>query len=432
MQEVLEQFGTDEIERETPSGAEARLYSPEDANNWLKRRGSDLADLLVDNAGKAKLISIGGEGQGQFAISPESKSVADGDSGQITAALDSQGYIPLTENARNQLCKLMGVSRGFDRYKKMHAPEKRYISDFKGQWSGEEGEKNPLIFRTSSIGGQRRVEGIIPQKADRTDENQMVRIAMREVMKKVGNGLRGVEFVYDPERATRSFRLVFGDANFDHDDPNGSAHIINMRDRIYPMMDMRLSASGVVTPQVTLGIWRMLCRNTAMDELLPAARWSGGSDKSLEQFEKSMTAMAALAVPFGNLLGQRCDELYDAPLNVTPSACIEKMMDLGAISSSHGEQALTLYENGYGDGIHNGEGQFGMFNALTDSAKSLNPIQSRRSAEARSLTLAMQVDGFNGVCRHGLNVRKSRADMVALCDTNPEIKDVLAKAAANN
>jgi len=429
--QVLDQFETDEMEHEVTSGANARMFSPGDAVDWLKNRGSDLQDLLVDDASRLNLISLGGEGEGEFGISPNVKSITD-NGGKISSSLEKNGYIRLTENSVRQLCNLLGVPKGFVRYKGMHAPEKRLISDFLGKFSGESGKKSPLIFRTSTIGGTRQVEGIIPQSADRTDENKMVRIAMTKVMERVGQGMRGVEFIEDPKRATRSFRLVFGNPCFDHDAPDGSAHLIKMRDRMYPMIDMRLSAVGVVTPQVSLGVWRVVCRNSAVDELCKAAQWTGGSDRSMNLFEKSMEAIASLAVPMGNLLGQRCDEIYSAPLNLYSTACIERMMNLGAITSAHGDAALNLFEHGYGHDMPNGDGQWGMFNALTDAAKVLNPIQSRRSAESRSMTLAMQRDGFNGVCENGLNINKSRAGMIELFDKSDEIRDVLARVAANN
>jgi hypothetical protein len=193
-----------------------------------------------------------------------------------------------------------------------------------------------------------------------------------------------------------------------------------------------LSATGVVTPEVSLGIWRLICRNSAIDELMSAAKWTGGSKSSMGEFEKSMERMASIAVPFGNVLGDRCDELYEAPLDLSPRDCLDKMLDIGAISSAHAEKTSDLFEHGYGQDMPNGQGQWGMFNALTDAAKDLNPIQSRRKAESRAMTLAMQSDGFNGVCRNGLNIIKSRADMTKFVGDHEELSDILAKVSANN
>ncbi len=70
------------------------MFSPGNANDWLIQRGSDLADLLVDDASKANLIEVGAEGDGQFAFAPNPKSIADG-AGKISEALSVRDHICL-------------------------------------------------------------------------------------------------------------------------------------------------------------------------------------------------------------------------------------------------------------------------------------------------------------------------------------------------
>jgi len=333
-------FATDDAVdiHDEEGGTNARMFSPRDAVNWCQRRDDDLADLLVRDAGAVNLRK---RPEGGFEIAPTNR--IEGENNVIRGEIDRYGAIPLSDQAVDQVCGLMNRGATYNRgYGKMALAEKQFIVDFKSRFgrqlaeANEKGKPDGLIFRTSTTenGLRRSVEGVVHESADRTNENYMVRRAMFEIMRVIGQDIHGVEFVHDPERATRSFRIVFGQPNMDRSD-----HVVDHHGYIYPMLDITLSAVGKVTPSAQVGLYRVLCRNTAIDDLFPMVKWRGSGMLDSDGFDTDMRRMAEIAVPYCSYLAENLNPSHTRCLEGSYVDTLHRLQDLGCISKAHASLA---------------------------------------------------------------------------------------------
>ncbi len=412
----VEQFLTDDEpqvigETETRVGMNARMFGPKDAVNLLQRRYNDRYDILVNDARKLNIQSLG---NGNFAIAPDVGEFQ----GELSKSIKRQkGLIPISTFAFNQICSRMGISGAWKHhYSKMNRPDERFIVDFNGWYGRDKDPGKRIIFRTQTKRGvERSVVGVISENEPRTDMNAMVRIAMAEIMKRVGSTVKGIEFVDDPEICTTSFRIVFGFAGYDR-----SEHIIRDNGIIHPMLNLTLSESGWVAPSANLGMWRQICRNTAMNSLCNFAKFKGSGCFTIVDFRKQMSFLADITIPFGDFVAQRLDPLYTTKVK-DPFGCIDTMIENGSIGQRLGEQAIRYLES---DVIERGvKTEFDLFNLLSDAAKVLTPVTTRVNAESRIMDIAL-MGGFNHACGSGFHKRIASTKMLELIDAHPELKKI--------
>jgi len=390
---LVERFASDErgFNHDTEDKVVSRMRSPVDALNQLRREGTGRFDLAVDDA---NILGIEATDDGTVSIAPTMKLADESESGASLAGdLNKRGFIPVDEGAVNQLCSLMGISGGWKTYQKRARPAQSFMRDVRDTFGGKTGETKFVVRTTGDGFGNHRVEAFFDSKAERPDSGRVVGGIFRAILEKYGDVIRGVEMVRQVNTGVGSMRILFGD-------PVLRERTSDPMKRIYPMMDLLMSDRGNVTPEASLGLWRLWCLNGCTSKDFALARLRMDSDGGMDAFIEGAGRLVQAAIPFAHSIATRLDGLQDRPLELSAKDTINLIEARGHISGGFAEDLHRYAEQGREGDV---ETEWGMFNLFTDAARMRGSVASRRGAENKGLQFALADGGFSGVADRGFN-----------------------------
>lgn len=384
-----ERFVTDEREREVTDNVVRRMMHPRDCIERLNRVASSRHDLLVDRGIAGLNLTVDPNSGSMFSIAPD-----------IDAGLGNyvrqRGPIPLTEKAVNQIAGLMGVKGGYSRYQKMGLNGSRhFLADFASFFRHRRDDDFNLIFRTKDIGTGRIVEGVMRDDIDRTDSNIFVASAMKGLIERHGDIIRGVEVFESESQGGMEFRILFGNPVMRESERQPTK-------RLYPMLNISTSDIRAFMPRASLGVWRMWCANGCTTQQFESVAFKMNSSSNFNQARQSLEGMASIAFPYAALIAFSLQNLQQRRI-VDNSAIhtLGRLRDNGAISEEFYSRCHDFGQDAYAP--NELETEWDLFNLMTDAAKGLGSMAARRNAEEKALTFAMHSGGFAAVAENGYN-----------------------------
>lgn len=393
-----ERFVTDERPTDVTDNVTRRMMSPKDCLDKLVARASSRQDLLVEGT-KGLNLTADANSNTLFSIKPEVN-------GGLGDWCKRHGSIPLSPRAVNQLCSLMGVKGGYKRYTKMGSNGPRhFLADFESMFRFKRMDDPNLIFRTIHRGTGMEVEGILPDNIDRTDSQLFVSTAMKGIMERFGDCIRGVEVFDSMSQGGMEFRILFGN-------PIMQELEMEPTKRLYTMLNISTSDTRTFSPRASLGVWRMWCANGCTRQQFDMASFRMNRSSTFEQMSASLDSMASIAFPYAGLIGHSLQSLQTRQIgngDRTAYDVLGMLRDRGEINDDFYDRCHDLGKGAYADDELKTE--WDMFNLWTDAAKGLGSMSTRRNAEDKALTLAMSDGGFSGVAERGFNRKQFESDM---------------------
>tara|TARA_B100000614_G_scaffold262489_2_gene296293 strand:- start:35809 stop:37104 length:1296 start_codon:yes stop_codon:yes gene_type:complete len=390
---AVERFVSDErgFNSDTEDKVVSRMRSPTDALMQLRREGTGRFDLAVDDA---NLLNLEASDDGTITMAPTMRLADTSASGASLAAdLDKRGFIPVDPSAVNQLCSLMGIAGGWKTYQKRSRPAQSFMRDVRDTFGGKSGATKFVVRTTGDGFGNHRVEAFFDANAERPDSGRVVGGIFRAILEKYGDVIRGVEMIRQVNTGVGSMRILFGD-------PVLRERTSDPMKRIYPMMDLFMSDRGNVTPEASLGLWRLWCLNGCTSKDFALARLRMDSEGGMDAFIEGAGKLVNAAIPFAHAIATRLDGLQDRPLAKSAKDTIDLIEARGHISKGFAED-LDRYRTMGREGEV--ETEWGMFNLFTDAARMRGSVASRRGVENKGLQFALADGGFSGVADSGFN-----------------------------
>jgi hypothetical protein len=395
----VERFITDDRPVDVTDNVTRRMMAPHDCLDRLNRIASGRQDLLVEGTAGLNL-TIDPNSESLFSIAP------DIDEG-LGLEVQQNGPIPLSKRAVNQAASLMGCKGGWKRYSEMGENGPRhFIADFHSFFRNRRQDAFNLVMRTIDTGTHREVEGIMRDDIDRTDTNRFVAEAMRSVMERYGNCIRGVEVFESYSQGGMEFRMLFGNPVMRELESEPTK-------RIYTMLNLSTSDTRAFMPRMSLGLWRMWCTNGCTSQMFEDTAFRMTNSSTFDEAAAALDSMASIAFPYAGLLATSLQELQRRPIggdsDMSAFDVLGRMRDAGDLNEAFYDRCHDLGKNAYGDDEL--ETEWDVFNLMTDAAKGLGSMSARRNAEDKALSFAMYDGGLTGVAQHGFNRGQFERDM---------------------
>tara|TARA_B100001778_G_scaffold334952_3_gene349548 strand:- start:2067 stop:3359 length:1293 start_codon:yes stop_codon:yes gene_type:complete len=395
-----ERFVTDDRPVDVTDNVTRRMMHPTDCLNRLNRIANGRQDLLVEG-GEHLGLQIDPSSDSLFSIAP------DIDAG-LGLHVREHGPIPMSNRAVNQLAGLMDAKGGYSRYQKMgeHGP-RHFLADFASFFRARRSDDFNLMFRTNDSGTGRIVEGVMRDDIDRTDSNIFVANAMRAIMERFGDIIRGVEMFESNSQGGMEFRILFGNPIMIESEREPTK-------RLYTMLNLSTSDVRAFMPRASIGVWRMWCANGCTDQDFAFGSFQMRRSTTFEDVKASLDSMASIAFPFAGLIATSLQALQHRQIGDGEKSAFDVLgiiRDRGDINEEFYERCHDLGKNAYGDDELATE--WDVFNLMTDAAKGLGSMAARRNAEDKALTFAMYDGGITGVADHGFNRTAFETSMAA-------------------
>jgi len=387
----------------------SRMMNPTVALNKLADEGSGRFDLLVDSAKDINFVHDPSSETG-VSIAPNLGDLADEseNGGRFNAAISRRGSVPVSTAAMNQICTLLGVKGGWKRYEKMSGPVSNFLRDMNAMFGTSTGEAS-FVARTNSKGDSYEVEAFFAPDTDRTDPTVVVGGAMRSIIERFGDNIRGVELLRHSAGGGDSYRILFGD-------PVMQEGTADPTKRLYTMLDITMSHSRRFNPSASLGLWRLWCLNGCTTRDWDLASFKGDSTTTGDQLIGAIEGLVDIAFPLASAIGSRLQALETTPLEMRAKDVISGIHGRGLIGNALRDSLERSMEFGGGDGKYDTE--WDMFNLFTDVAKGSGTLHSRASNENKALQFGMADGSFSGVAAHGFNRSQFKDSMDELYRSN--------------
>jgi hypothetical protein len=385
-----ERFVTDDRPIDVTDNMTRRMMHPRDCLNRLNRIASSRQDLLVEGTAGLNL-QPDPMSPSLFSIAPD---IDDG----LGLHVRQHGPIPLSERAVNQIATLMDAKGGYSRYRKMgdNGP-RHFLADFASFFRARRQDDFNLVFRTNDHGTGRFVEGVMPDDIDRTDSNRFVAAAMRSIIERFGNIIRGVEVLESHSQGGMDLRILFGNPVLQESERQPTK-------RLYTMLNLSTSDVRAFMPRASLGVWRMWCANGCSHQNFSFGSFQMRKSTSFVEVERSLDSMASVAFPFAGLIATSLQHLQHRPIGGGERSAFDvlgMLRDRGDMNEAFYERCHDLGKNAYADDELNTE--WDVFNLMTDAAKGLGSMAARRNAEDKALTFALYDGGISGIAERGFN-----------------------------
>lgn len=385
-----ERFITDDRPVDVTDNVTRRMMHPRDCLDRLTRIAEGREDLLVEDNHSLNL-HIDPSSDSLFSIAPDS----DEDLGLYVKA---HGPINMSRRAVNQLAGLMDAKGGYRRYEKMGENGPRhFLADFSSFFRSRSSGDSNLIFRTIDTGTSRVVEGVMPSDIDRTDSNIFVANAMKGIVERYGDIIRGVEVFDSNSQGGMEFRILFGNPIMVENEKDPTK-------RLYTMLNLSTSDVRAFMPRASVGVWRMWCANGCTSQNFGFGSFQMRRSTTFEEVQNSLDSMAGIAFPFAALISSSLQNLQHRQIGNGERSAFDVLgviRDRGDLNEAFYERCHDLGKNAYADDEL--ETEWDVFNLMTDAAKGLGSMAARRNAEDKALTFAMSEGGITGVAERGFN-----------------------------
>ena len=286
--------------------------------------------------------------------------------------------IELSDSAISSACRMLKTTPQYFRENFLDW-QRKFCSDFSSAMRHNE---RGCYARTDCLrdGISRRVESFVGGNWQlNVGESTIVRGVAERLNAQYGDSILGVQVVTEGGRNS-VYRFVFGNTIMGNDN-----HV-----KMYPMISLIHSPYGFSTTELSLGIYRVICENGALrrDFSAGTAKWNQRSNP--DTFFSKMNGAIDAAGDFSNECKRHFERMVEKRINHHPLIVLKSLFNGKAITNAHLESAtMFLTERDI-------RTEYDMLNVLTDSAKTLHPLQKRQEAESNALRIAMHGDGFGG------------------------------------
>lgn len=413
------------------------MMTPADCLNQLTRMQKARSDLICEEAKGFNLRSINGSSE-DFEIAPDPAHV--GHDSRVGEYLRGRGSIRMTADARDQLARIMGASKGWNRYASMgNAAPHHFVADFMTMFHRRKSGQEGIVFRTiSTPTGDRVVEGVISTEVDRSQSGELLREAILAVINQHGDIIRGIEHTFSASHHSMSLRLLVGD-------PTAAEFEEDVMKRLYPMVDIRCSDVRKHAPTVTAGAYRPWCANGCLADAFPLGSYTMKNDERIGDFTREVGKIVGNVIPmvavFGHALEQtRLRRLQPERIFGEDGGARESDLPSGRgilralrskrlLGKSHTDRAIDMANNEYDGHINN---EWDLMNLLTDAAKGATRIEGRAKAESQILRYALYPGGFSHVANTGFDGDLFKMQIDQMGNRIGELKKQLASSSRMN
>jgi hypothetical protein len=311
----------------------------------------------------------------------------------------------ISDSGLRSMC--MQIGRTWATLKNFDDPVGRLLSEFH-DWFRSSSAKG-LIVRTNTEMSEasRTVDAFVPGKTNLISNYELMSGIFNSIDNCYGDCVRGVQMLSGNDSDNVAYRILFGDPiTVENNDRNKATFLMFS----YMGSEHLLNAT-----ELDLGLWRLICANGSMRKDLSYVRAKWGRFNSVNKFMATIDRLVEMSGVYGNSMSRKIEEMRNNRLANDPLEILDSMRSQRLIDSRHFETAVLQSERIEEDT------NWGMFNLLTDAAKTHGDLGRRSLAESNAMRVAMQPNGFNGLMQNGF--RK----VVAMTDLHEDLKPYLPK-----
>ena len=306
--------------------------------------------------------------------------------GMFTMKLDGEEF-EVTGNALRSACKLMKTSREFFQRNFPNWQDK-LCRDFT---SAVDHLETGIIARTdtrSSNGSTRRIESFSPSNwVTDVNETHLIRGVAERLNAQYEDSLIGVQHLGHKTARTDAFRFIFGNPVI-----GDSAHV-----KMYPMLSLIHSPYGFANTELTLGLYRVICKNGMLRQDFKAGRAMWNQTSNPDRFFQDIRETVDVAGDFANYCSQSLASMPTQNLGHHPIAVLNGLKNSRLINGDHHDLSMSMITE------RDVSTEYDMLNLLTDSAKGIRSLARRQYAEGQAMRVGMQGGGYSGVINNGYN-----------------------------
>lgn len=342
----------------------ASMKSVSELLGTLERRDKDRQDYMILNPSDHNLRFE--NGNTELGISDRFLMEFDGKDLELSNGAISSG------------CKMLKTSTSY--FQENFADwQKKFVRDFS---SAMNHNQKGCYARTDCLsnGVTRKIESFVSGNWQlRVGESDIVRGVAERLNAQYGESIMGVQHIHEGHRNS-VYRFVFGNTIMGDD-----THV-----KMYPMVSLIHSPYGFSKTELSLGIYRVICENGALrrDFSAGVARWNQRSNP--ESFFDKIRDAVDNAGDFAKSCKDHFYKMVDEKIKHHPLIVLRSLREAKAVSQPHLETAIQFLAE------REVSTEYDMLNLLTDSAKTIRPLQARQEAESNALRIAMTSAGFSG------------------------------------
>lgn len=310
--------------------------------------------------------------------------------GYIASKLKDQKGTPLalSKSAMKTACRLIGANTTFfDGFSDKNAFAKILQNKLdKGK------SKKTFKIRTGLANGryQEVLDAILPGKYKINDVNQQLSYLASIIRENLGF-VNGVHISEEGFGESISYRLIIGENIVkSQDDHKGQ----------FLSLNLKMSEIGLFNDEVTLGLYRMICKNGAWGwDTSLVAKWNHTTN--MDKYLETISGTVYKSQHIAKIWSEVFNLMSKTRLDRHASDYLFEMNNNGLISVQHYDYCNDQIKIG-----HPQETQYDLFNILTRAAQELPTIALRQSAERKALKIFTGGRGINGALE---DARKERA-----------------------
>lgn len=296
---------------------------------------------------------------------------------RLMITLDDQD-MELSHGAVSSGCKMLHTSVQYFQ-NNFSDWEKKFVRDFSAAMIHNQ---KGCYARTDCLtnGVKRRVESFVSGNWFlRVGESDIVRGVAERLNAQYGDSIIGVQHIHEGHRNS-VYRFVFGETIMGEEN-----HV-----KMYPMVSLIHSPYGFSSTELSLGIYRVICENGALrrDFAAGVARWNQRSNP--DSFFSKIRDAVDNAGDFAKSCKDHFHRMLDSKVSEHPLVVLKCLRQAKAITQPHLETSIQFLAE------REVKTEYDMLNLLTDSAKTIHPLQHRQEAESNALRIGMSGGGFSG------------------------------------
>lgn len=399
-----ERFQTDVDNTPNYLGVVDRMMRPDHFLNKLRRSHEARMDIMVGNVEDLNLTHVTDDKTKRtyFAISPNPNLFPAGS--KAREWFEEYRRMPIDESGLRSMCHQIG--RTYATMRNFDDPVGRLLNEFHDWFRA--GSAKGLIVRTitEEFESKRTVDAFVPGKTNLISNYELMSGIFESVQSCYGDCIRGVQMLSGNSSDNVNYRILFGNPLTVEESDKSKA--------LFLMFSYMGSEHALSATEIDLGFWRLVCSNGAMRRDLSYVRAAWNRFNTPNRFMLKVNNLVEMSGVYANSITRKIEEMRNTRLNDHPLSILDNLRSQRLIDSRHCETAILASERIEEDST------WGMFNLLTDAAKTHSDLRRRSMAESNAMRIAMQPNGFNGVMAEGFRKGLDSKDLHA--DLKPYLK----------
>ena len=305
--------------------------------------------------------------------------------GMFTMNLDGEEF-EVSNSAIRSACKLMKTSREFFQ-RNFPNWQQKLCRDFV---SAVDHLERGVIARTDtrSNGTSRRIESFSPSTWNtQVQETDMIRGVAERLNAQYEDSLIGVQHLSHKNARTDAFRFIFGQPVI------GEGANVKM----YPMLSLIHSPYGFANTELTLGLYRVICKNGMLRQDFKAGRAMWNQTSNPDRFFQDIRETVDVAGDFASYCSQALVDMPNKELSHHPMEILGGLNNSRLINRDHFDLSCSMLPE------REVKTEYDMLNLLTDSVKGIRSLARRQYGEGVAMRIGMQRSGFSGVLDGGFD-----------------------------